>query len=195
MIYYIGDLHLMHENCLKFDNRPFETVEEMNEAIITNWNSKVTKRDTVFVVGDVCMKVTPEVLQTLRQLNGTKYLAIGNHDAKLVKELSKLDPSVRNIYFSQMKESYFIKDGEYNVFISHFPHASWNRLEHGSVHVYAHIHANYMNPIGAFMLSHLRAANAGCMLHHYTPVTLQEMFEDMKPFRSFMFEQPTTELQ
>ena len=189
MIYYIGDLHLMHENCLKFDNRPFETVEEMNEAIVANWNKTVTKNDTVYIVGDVCMKVTPEVLQTLRRLNGTKYLAIGNHDSRLVKELSKLDPSAQNMYFSQMKESFFIKDEDRNVFISHFPHASWNRMEHGSYHVYAHLHTNLMNPVGAFMLSHMYAANAGCMLHHYTPVTLTQLFEDMMPYRSFMFEE------
>ena len=49
MKYYIGDLHFGHKKVLEFDNRPFETVEEMNETIITNWNNTVTKNDDVYL--------------------------------------------------------------------------------------------------------------------------------------------------
>ena len=43
-IYYIADLHIGHNNVIKFDNRPFSNIEEMNNKIIENWNNKVKKR-------------------------------------------------------------------------------------------------------------------------------------------------------
>lgn len=54
MYYYISDMHLGHKNVLKFDSRPFESVEEMNETLIANWNVKVTDEDDVWILGDFC---------------------------------------------------------------------------------------------------------------------------------------------
>ena len=54
MKYYISDLHFDHTNVIKFDNRPFKDVEEMNNALIHNWNSVVKKNDIVYVLGDFC---------------------------------------------------------------------------------------------------------------------------------------------
>ena len=47
MNYYISDLHLLHKNCIGFDERPFADLEEMHETILANWNRKVTNSDTV----------------------------------------------------------------------------------------------------------------------------------------------------
>ena len=58
---------------------PFETIEEMNETIIKNWNAKVTGADTVFIVGDMFFRFK-DVESILRRLNGKKHLIIGNHD-------------------------------------------------------------------------------------------------------------------
>ena len=62
MNYYISDLHLLHENVLRFDNRPFDSIEQMQETIVNNWNSKVTNGDTVYILGDVSMRGKKENL-------------------------------------------------------------------------------------------------------------------------------------
>ena len=49
MNYYISDLHIGHENILRFDNRPFADVNEMNNKLIENWNGRVCSDDTVFL--------------------------------------------------------------------------------------------------------------------------------------------------
>ena len=63
MNYYISDLHLLHKNCIRFDERPFEGLEEMHETILTNWNRKVTDSDTVFILGDVAMYGFIQILE------------------------------------------------------------------------------------------------------------------------------------
>lgn len=81
MNYYISDLHLLHENVLRFDNRPFETIENMQETIVNNWNRKVTNGDTVYILGDVSMRGKKEDLISLvATLKGRKVLVKGNHD-------------------------------------------------------------------------------------------------------------------
>ena len=52
MNYYISDLHIGHANAIRFDGRPFADVNEMNNAIIENWNSRVKTDDTVYILGD-----------------------------------------------------------------------------------------------------------------------------------------------
>ena len=79
MKYYIGDLHFGHKKVLEFDNRPFETFEEMNETIIENWNNVVTKNDDVYILGDMFWK-NDLAEDIMSRLNGNKYLILGNHD-------------------------------------------------------------------------------------------------------------------
>ena len=56
MNYYIADLHLGHENIIRLQGRPFESVEEMDEALVRNWNATVKGCDTVYIAGDLIYK-------------------------------------------------------------------------------------------------------------------------------------------
>lgn len=79
MIYFTSDPHYYHINVIKYCNRPFSSVEEMNEMMIKYWNDTVTPEDTVYCLGDFSMAFRPVEVFTKR-LNGTKYLVPGNHD-------------------------------------------------------------------------------------------------------------------
>lgn len=52
--FYISDFHFGHKNVIKFDHRPFESVDEMNSTLIANWNDTVGHNDNVYVLGDFC---------------------------------------------------------------------------------------------------------------------------------------------
>ncbi|MBQ3404908.1 MAG: hypothetical protein IJG63_05785 [Oscillospiraceae bacterium] len=55
--FYIADTHFGHRNCVRFDDRPFRSIEEHDETLISNWNSVVQPRDDVFILGDFAYKL------------------------------------------------------------------------------------------------------------------------------------------
>ena len=122
MNYYIADMHLGHKNVLKFDSRPFESVEEMNKTLIANWNAKVTDEDDVWLLGDFCYRSDKDPSFYLKKLKGRKHLIIGNHDKATVKSASALK------YFESVERLQHVKDRNHTVIVCHFPLATWNAI-------------------------------------------------------------------
>lgn len=89
-VFLIADLHFGHKNLLTFKKddgspeRPFSTLEEMEETLIARWNSVVTSADKVYVLGDVALRRTS--LSLLNRCNGIKSLIRGNHDIYKIEE-------------------------------------------------------------------------------------------------------------
>lgn len=79
-VYFIADTHFGDDNIRRYENRPFESVAEMNEKLIENWNSVVREKDEVYVLGD--FGAEGNETEFLSRLKGTKYLIKGNHDIK-----------------------------------------------------------------------------------------------------------------
>ena len=80
MVYFTADPHFGHANIIKYCNRPFENVEEMNQVLIERWNNKVNRDDKVFVLGDFALASSKDIIKWGRALNGNKTLILGNHD-------------------------------------------------------------------------------------------------------------------
>lgn len=79
--FLIGDTHFGHRKIIQFESafRPFQTIEEHDEALVDRWNSVVKKHDTVWHLGDVLFG--RHSFRHLGRLNGVKKLVMGNHDA------------------------------------------------------------------------------------------------------------------
>lgn len=80
-IWFTADLHLGHKNILKYCNRPWQTIEEHDAAILANWKETVGENDLVFVLGDIVMGSIKKYADRLAELPGEKRLVCGNHDA------------------------------------------------------------------------------------------------------------------
>lgn len=80
-IWVISDTHFQHDNILKYTDRPYDTVEEMNEKLIENWNSVVKPQDKIYHLGDVTFGNKNKYITDIhKRLNGRKRLIVGNHD-------------------------------------------------------------------------------------------------------------------
>lgn len=176
MIYYTADLHLGHKNVLKFDGRPFESIEEHDEFLIGQWNARVRPDDQVYILGDFSVRSEKSPISYLKRLNGKKYLIRGNHDSALVN-----DPETAAC-FERIEKMCFIRDREYPIVLCHFPICEWNRYHRGSWHIYGHIH-NKKNRAFEFMKQEERALNAGIMINNYQPVTMEELIFNNQIFK------------
>ena len=76
--FFIADTHFGEDNIRRYENRQFESTEEMDAALIKKWNSVVTSEDEVYILGD--FGAEKREAKVLSALNGTKYLVKGNHD-------------------------------------------------------------------------------------------------------------------
>lgn len=184
-IYYISDLHLGHANVIRFDSRPFDSVEEMEEEIVKRWNKRVKPQDTVNILGDFCWKTESEWIRILQRLNGNKVLIRGNHDPKQVSgKLRK--------YFADVKDYKEIIDNGRRVCMSHFPMLLHKHSYDPNCYMLCgHVHITSENDWLEKWRSELRehrnkrAANQGNIINvgammpyvDYTPRTLDELIE------------------
>lgn len=79
-MYFISDTHFFHKNIIKYCQRPFADVREMNAELIARWNRMVVDNATTILhVGDVTFHYD-QAFAIVNQLNGNKELILGNHD-------------------------------------------------------------------------------------------------------------------
>lgn len=136
MIYFTSDQHFFHTNVIRFCDRPFKTVEEMNEKIVYFYNTIVYPEDTVYHLGDFSMAFRP-VETFVPRLNGIKHLISGNHDfchpahKKGKKDLEKWKQKYIDAGFSSVKEEDSIEINGQKVLLHHMPYRNLEPGPHG----------------------------------------------------------------
>lgn len=118
MIYFIADTHFGHENVIRFCDRPFSSADDMDEAMIANWNARVRGNDTVYILGDMFFRST-NAEAILQRLRGKKRLIVGNHDGSW---MAKFDYAR---YFVSVDNFLETSDGQHSLTLCHYPLLSW----------------------------------------------------------------------
>lgn len=172
--YYISDLHLGHANIIRLCNRPFASVEEMDHALIDNWNARLHQNDHIYIIGDFSYKSACPVSKYLDELKGHKHLIIGNHDGKWMCHFD-IDG-----YFESVDEQLEIFDGSRGVIMNRYPLMTFPRKRYM---VYGHIHANKPDSCWPVLQRYDHALNASVEVNEYMPVTLDELIVNNKRWR------------
>ena len=136
MIYFTSDLHFNHTNILKYQKhtRPYSSVVEMNRAIISRWNSIISPKDEVWVLGDFFMGNHKESVELIKYLNGHIHLIRGNHDYFSHKEEKELFASVQDYKVLRYEKDKYI--------LCHYPIEEWDGCYYGRIHLHGHCHGN-----------------------------------------------------
>jgi len=170
MIYFISDTHFNHSNIIKYCNRPFNNVEEMNEAIINNWNSIVSDEDTIYHLGDFALGTKDSIIDIVNRLNGKKYLIRGNHDRWSVS-------TYESFGFTVLKNAP-IKIDEYKLMLSHIPIPD-SQIPKGFINLHGHIHdKNLYECIEKYEQSRYsieKHINISCDVTDFKPISIDDI--------------------
>lgn len=168
-IFFIADTHFCQDKLLQYGKRPFNSVEEMNSIMISNWNKKVSKEDMVFMLGDFSFGTVQETQEICKQLNGTKYLVKGNWD------IFKFDKTWEEIGFQKVLEEpyelYVVnEDKEMKVILSHHP----VEIPENEFNIHGHLHLDDLE----IEFPNIKPDNHYCVSVErigYTPISLEEI--------------------
>lgn len=187
--YFTADLHLGHENIIRYTGRPFLSVDEMDEALVAAWNDRVGPGDEVWVLGDVAMGRIDRSLALVGRMAGTKRLVVGNHD-RCFRRLAGSDKDLHEVWTARYEQAGFdeVVQGSTSldlpgfgapVDVCHFPYSGDSQeqerfvghrpVDRGRVLLHGHVHSSWRR--------HGRMINVGVDAWAGRPVDASELRE------------------
>lgn len=171
MIYFTADQHFFYRKEIPhIGDRKFKDAESKNAYLIERWNETVGPEDSVYILGDLSDGTSSETESVLRQLNGEKYLVIGNNDHYLD------DPDFDRSFFVWCRPYYELWYREEKYVLFHFPIEAWSGCRKNRIHVHGHMHNKQAVPVP------IRRYEAGVDAHDGRPVSIDQVWEAVKEF-------------
>lgn len=184
-----ADWHVGHERCILFDQRPFNNLDQMHNALIKRYNSVVPVDGVCYFLGDMAwdQKVLKEILT---KLNGTKVLVLGNHDKRRQsmygvgfdvvlhnltvyianEEVTMSHCPLRGVFREDTSEMRNSKPGE--AWHGEFRHQEFSIENHGQFHLHGHIHSSKSNNKPKI---NDKQFDVGTPANNYTPVSFSQI--------------------
>lgn len=153
-IWFTADTHFGHANIIKYCNRPFSSVEEMDRTMINNWNERVKPDDTVYHLGDFSFKTANRYTDRLNR--NIKFLW-GNHDSR-----SQVEHNVE-----LLGHYYELELNGQLIVLCHYKFEVWNCSHRGALHFYGHSHGT--------LAGDSQCVDVGVDNFDFAPVTLEQI--------------------
>lgn len=163
-IFTISDTHFNQSAIIKFGQRPFKCVKEMNDTLIDNWNSKIEEGDLVVIVGDFIFEGIYQVEDILKRLKGRKILIKGNHDTN--SRIKKIKSVTDSVYIC--KKLIINRNGK-RILFSHKPtKRAVNKFD-------INIHGHHHRKLRGANLPEFRYYNAAVEFNNFTPINIEDV--------------------
>ena len=187
-IWFTSDLHFCHNKEFLYVPRGFTNVQDMNEALVENWNKVVKPEDEVYNLGDFALNDIDAAIPYINRLNGKIYWILGNHDTdkKRVKIVDEC-PSVWEVGYADLIKH----DKKYSIYMSHYPALTANYDEKKfsqhviAVHGHTHQQKNWIDPKNPFTY------HVGVDSHNCTPIHIDEVIYDVRRLWNLLGTLPT----
>ncbi len=160
MILFTADQHYNHNRIRNYCQRPFASVQEMNQTLIDNHNSVVKQEDTIYMLGDFGFGNLEPIL---KRLNGKKVLLVGSHDKDTLKYKQ---------YFDNIQHMITLKEKWGTITLCHYALRTWPKSHYNSWHIFGHSHGT-LTPMG-------KSFDVGVDSHLFLPWSLAGIIQRMK---------------
>ncbi len=172
-IFFTSDHHFGHANIIRFCNRPFETVEQMNQVMIERWNEKVKANDMVYHLEDLGLTNRENMAEIIDQLNGKIHLVTGNHEGAALSNKKKFQ-WVKDYYELKVKDETLKNGVQQRIILFHYAMRVWNGSHRGTWQLYGHSHGELPD------LQDQLAFDVGVDSHDFYPISYEEVKAIMK---------------
>ncbi len=197
-IWFSADHHFGHENIIKYTDRPFASVEEMDSVLIEKWNECVEEEDMVYYLGDFTLGSFQRFEWYINQLNGKFYFVPGGHDRRWVDPLTSWWPIPGDVGYElisgekvtilpQLHHLNFPSSTRYptTITLCHYPMLSWEKSHYGSPHLHGHSHGTFgcMGDSGDVQLppdqTKGKRLDVGVDCMGFEPISLEEVINEL----------------
>ena len=161
-----SDQHWGHENIIRLGERPFSSLDEMNEALLSNWNEVVQPEDIVYHLGDIFWN-RYMAKKYMPLLNGKIILLPGNHDKRWVRYYREMLDGIRTSIL--LAPLILTIDAPIHATFCHYPMVDWEGKFRDAWHFHGHVHQN--------IKSEGKRINVCVEETGYTPILLEEFVD------------------
>jgi len=175
--WFTADPHFFHSRIIELCKRPFANVDEMNLALIANYNKKVKTHDHLYILGDFGLGNIAQLewIRSMIRCNNITFIW-GNHDKELRRNMR-----ATNAMFKATHDVLDIVIENQPITLFHYPIMEWNKFFYGAWHLYGHVHGN-LSPLPGSL-----ACDVGVDCHNFNPVSFEELkviMENRKRFNA-----------
>ena len=169
-IWFTADLHLGHANIIKYCNRPFNNVREMDNEIIKNFQTILKSGDTLFILGDLTWdeNIARRFFTTFPDIK--IHLILGNHDLEKIAEY----------YCKSINKLATFNINNQTIVMCHFPMLTWDGSFGGSWLLYGHEHGRVQHFIEK---TGILAFDVGVDTNHFMPVSFENLSKYMNSMK------------
>ena len=158
VVWITSDPHYNHKNICRsvtnwrtqdgdvptYNTRDFQSIDQMNDALVNNINFKVGQNDTLIILGDIAFGGFESIGKFLDRLVCKNiHLVLGNHDHHIRNNRENIQE-----FFISVSDYLQVRINDQDFVLSHYPFSSWNGLNKGVIHLHGHVHLSNQNKWG-----------------------------------------------
>lgn len=163
-IFFTADTHFGYNKVAKL--RGFDNTSDMNEILIANWNSVVTDKDEIYVLGDFSNMNLSDTSDIVERLNGKKYYIRGNHDEWIDEYEKKYGHhTLRSVNIHEYMK---VSHDDITAILFHFPIRTWMGKGKKNIHLHGHTHFDQYGEL---------SYNVGIDINNFHPIKFHDILE------------------
>jgi len=186
-IWFTSDTHFGHTNIAgpkisrwSSGYRDFNSVHEMNMALVDGINKYVKEDDILYHLGDWSFGGAQNILQFRKYIVCKNiHLILGNHDQHIIDKNYPFDGGQFNPIglFSSVNQVLEVSHGKHRFFLSHYPHLSWHHAYKGVIMLHGHEHGNFNHLNKNTLRMDVGVDSAKMLLDEFRPFSIEEVID------------------